>query len=101
MPDQGVEIRRIDDYGRLHEEHVHDRRLGSLMAIDSVFPALATAASLIESEIKMLSNQVQTLSSRVDALENQRRPPASPTAQKKIKSTAGRPRAEKEKGTRS
>lgn len=86
MPDQGMEIRRIDDSGRLHEEHVHDRHFGSFMTIGSILPALATTAGLIETEIRMISRQIQTLNSRVDALEKQRRLPGSSTVQKKANS---------------
>ncbi len=100
MPDHDIEIRRVDDSGHLHEEHVHDRHFGPSMTIGSILPALATTAGLIETEIGMLSRQVQALSSRVDALEKQRRLPASSTVRKRTKSAADRSRRGKGKGTR-
>lgn len=72
MPDHGLEIRRIDHGGRVSEEHIHERYPDSFMAIGSILPAIATTASLIETEIRILSEQIQRLNSRVELLEKRR-----------------------------
>lgn len=86
----GVEIRRMDEKGHLHEEHLHRPGLGSTMALSVFTQALATTSDLIESETKSLSRQVQSLTSRVDALEKRISSGARRTTLKTAKSTTNR-----------
>jgi hypothetical protein len=71
MPTDGpVEIRRIDQEGRLHEESLHDRQLSaSLLPTGALAPAVMAAATLMENEIKYLVRQIEELTCRVDAME--------------------------------
>lgn len=72
MIDHGVEIRRMDTSGQLHEEHMHNA--GTFMSTRMLVPALVTAAGLIENEMKALNKQVQSLAVRVSKFEKQRAP---------------------------
>jgi hypothetical protein len=68
--DHAVEIRRIDNVGRLREEHLPNLYMpGSPMQIQASVPALLKAASLLEHENKNLVGQVEALTRRIDALE--------------------------------
>jgi len=95
VPDHGMEIRRIDDAGHLHEEPVHERFPGSFLAMGSVIPALETTARLIEADLRTLNDQIRRLNSRVEALENERqslitpgpKPKSPPAARKRRTAT--------------
>jgi hypothetical protein len=78
VPDRGMEIRRIDDAGCIHEEPVHERFPGPFLAMESALPALATTAGLIEAELRTLNDQIQRLNARVEALEQQRQSSSAP-----------------------
>lgn len=78
VPDRGMEIRRVDDAGHIHEEPVHERFPGPFLAMGSALPALATTAGLIEAELRTLNDQIQRLNSRVGALEQQRQSRIAP-----------------------
>ena len=67
MPDHGYEIRRMDAMGRLHEEHKHSA--GAFMSTHMLVPALVTAAGLIEEEMKILNQQMQSMTDRLGAIE--------------------------------
>ena len=65
----GVEIRQLDSSGKLHEDHLPN--IGSYLSMGMLAPSLATTASLIENEMKNLTQQVMTLTLRVDKIEKQ------------------------------
>lgn len=95
--DRGLEVRRIDDSGHIHEEHVHGRHLGHLMSMSSTFSDLATTAKLVETEIKMLGEQVQKLTSRVEELETKPHRVISSATRSKPKSALKKAGLEKRK----
>jgi hypothetical protein len=67
---QPVEIRRIDRAGRLHEEHLHDHQLSaSLPPMGTLAPAVAIAATIVESDTKNLIRQMEELTCRIAAIE--------------------------------
>ena len=66
-----VEIRRIDQTGILREDHLQNRAIEPMFAMSAFSSALATSANLIENEMKHLTLQVQSLASRIDAVEKQ------------------------------
>ncbi|HUV68317.1 MAG TPA: hypothetical protein VMW15_01560 [Terracidiphilus sp.] len=67
---QPVEIRRIDQAGRLHEEHLHDHQLSApSLPMGTLAPAFTIAAMIIESDTKNLVRQVEELTRRIDAIE--------------------------------
>ncbi len=68
--DYPVEIRQIDQTGRLNEKHLHPHQLSaSLMPMGSFFSAIATAGILVESEMENLVRQMKDLQSRVEVME--------------------------------
>jgi hypothetical protein len=71
MPTDGpIEIRRIDEAGRLHEELLHDHQLSvSLLPIGALPPAVMAAAPLMDNEIKYLVRQIEELTCRIDTME--------------------------------
>ncbi len=62
---RGVEIRRLDENGRLTEEHIHD------IPIVTGIPnqVLASAAKVIENELRQLTQKLRSLAQRVEILE--------------------------------
>ena len=67
--DRGVEIRRIDENGHLTEDHVHERNLfHNSQSTANTFLA-TSAAKTIESELRQIKEQINSISRRVDALE--------------------------------
>jgi hypothetical protein len=102
--DHPVEIRRVDQAGHVYEEHVHNRQLmGSAMSIGMFVPAFTTAASLIENEIKAVTQQLELLISRVERLEEQIRHEQEPIVEKTARSKTRKsrsPRAKKSSGTK-
>lgn len=99
-PDRGLEVRRIDDSGHIHEEPIHGRHLGHFLSMSSTFSDLATTAKLVETEIKMLSEQVQKLTSRVEELETKPHRAILSATRSKPKPAAKKARLEKRKTTK-
>jgi hypothetical protein len=69
LPTHDIEIRRMDKAGHLLEEHIHDHPSGHLISDGVFYPTTATITNLIESEMKSLTQQLESLTSRVEALE--------------------------------
>jgi hypothetical protein len=68
--DHRVEIRRFDDIGHLHEEHLPSHRMQlSLMQVNTLTPALLNAATFLEHENSVLIKRVEVLTRRIEALE--------------------------------
>lgn len=68
--DAHAEIRRIDQAGRLHEEHVHARQPSpSLLAMGTLAPAITMAGTLMENEMRNVARKTEELVHRIDALE--------------------------------
>jgi hypothetical protein len=67
--DRGVEIRRIDENGHLTEDHVHERNLFHNSPSTANTFLAASAAKIIESELRQLKEQINSISRRVDALD--------------------------------
>ena len=64
-----VEMRRFDSSGRLYEEHLLDTDVSGAILGGATNTVLASAAHLVEVEMKALANQVGLLTSRVEAIE--------------------------------
>lgn len=73
MAVHGVEIRRMNERGELHEDRVHSLGLASPASLGLSRRALVTTASLIENEITSITRQLQLVVSRVERLEQQLR----------------------------
>jgi len=61
---QVMELRRIDNKGNLHEEHLH--------GMDILYETSSLAfpkAELVENEMKMLREEIKILSARIDIME--------------------------------
>lgn len=71
VPTDGpMEIRRIDETGRLHEEFFHDHQLSvSLLPMGALAPAVMAAATLMDNEIKYIVRQIEELTSRINTVE--------------------------------
>ncbi|MHB8523839.1 MAG: hypothetical protein ACYDH9_24210 [Limisphaerales bacterium] len=69
--DNGVEIRRLDAGGHLHEEHAHDMPPSPPGPGRIFHTALAAAANVMECEMRNLVAEVQSLKTRVTTLEQQ------------------------------
>ena len=70
--DRGVEIRRIDENGHLTEDHFHEKNLfHNSPSMANTFLA-ASAAMTIESELRQIKEQINSISRRVDSLEGKR-----------------------------
>lgn len=67
--DGDIEIRRVDEKGNLHENHVHQATPFPTMTF-SANRALASTAKLLEDDLRGLIEQVQSLTRRVVVLEN-------------------------------
>ena len=62
-----IEIRKLDDKGRIEEDHVHELEIhGATFLPNSV---IMSATQEIEAEIKKLRQEVKTLTSRVKKIE--------------------------------
>lgn len=68
---RGAEIRRLDTNGHLMEDHVHDMHGFSFLPIGVLHPLFASATGSIENDIKIIIENLQSLTLRVDALEKQ------------------------------
>ena len=67
--DRGVEIRRIDENGHLTEDHLHERNLFHNSPFTANTFLATSAAKTIESELRQIKEQINSISRRVDALE--------------------------------
>lgn len=65
----GIEIRRIDGNGHLIEDQQFNRHFGTMIISGVFIPQLLETAGVIETEIKTLNEKVNSLYSRIDALE--------------------------------
>jgi len=81
--EKDIEIRRVDNNGHLCEEHVHGMHAYEA-SMGSYYLALTSSASLIESEIKEVMENVKKLTLRVDKMEK-RVVVAKPKKKKTIK----------------
>ena len=68
--DRGTELRRLDEKGHLFEDHAHEPIALSPMPF-KMNTALASAAKTIELDVRRLTEKVQALTHRVEALEKQ------------------------------
>jgi len=64
-----IEMRRLDADGHLEEHPMDPRAVGGMGFWGAMGSAFATSASLIETELKNLTGQVQLLTARVESLE--------------------------------
>jgi hypothetical protein len=93
--DHSVEIRRMDQAGHLHEEHLHDwQPMGSLMSIGTFLPVITTSTNLIENEMKHVVQQLELLTLRIEVLEKQIRRRKKPVVQKISKAKSKRSRSQ-------
>lgn len=89
--DGPVEIRRIDNAGRLQEEHLHSHQQStSLLHIGTFAPTVSLAATLMEDETRSLTRQIAMLSSRIEVLEKKARRRQSANAPESSKSKTDR-----------
>jgi len=89
--DGPVEIRRIDNAGRLQEEHLHSQQLSaSILHIGTFAPTVSMAATLMEIEIKHLVRQIEELRHRIDAIEKNTQSKQAATGPKSSKSKTDR-----------
>ncbi len=89
--DGPVEIRRIDNAGRLQEEHLHShQQSASLLHIGTFAPTVSLAATLMEDETRNLNRQIEKLSSRIEALEKKAQRRQAATAPKSSESKTDR-----------
>lgn len=86
--DRGIEIRRLDEHGHLSEDQVHDSIAFMPMPL-IVNSAVASAAQNIECDLRGLMNQMQSLTRRVEVLEE-----LIGTKTKRRKSGTGKKRAD-------
>jgi hypothetical protein len=94
--DYPVEIRQIDQTGRLHEEHLHPRQLSaSLMPMGSLVSAITTAGTLVENEMENLVRQMEDLKSRIDVMEKEALRQRTAAKPKPPKSSVVQPRGAK------
>ncbi|MGA3333582.1 MAG: hypothetical protein ABSC62_05390 [Terracidiphilus sp.] len=92
--DGPVEIRRIDNAGRLQEEHLRSQQLSaSLLHIGTFAPTVSMAAALMEEETRNLSRQIEKLSSRIEALEKKAQRGQAVTAPRAPKPRTDRPKS--------
>ena len=94
--DHSVEIRRIDQLGHLYEEHLRSRHLMvSLTSMETSVTVMTATASLVESEMRNIVQRLETIGSRVDALEKQMRRKQEPLKEKTPKPRASRLRSQR------
>jgi hypothetical protein len=95
--DYPVEIRQIDQTGRLNEKHLHPHQLSaSLMPMGSFFSAITTAGILVENEMENLVRQMKDLQSRIEVMEKEVRRQRAVAKPKPPKSSAVKPRGAKD-----
>jgi hypothetical protein len=94
--DHPVEIRRIDQTGRLREEHLHPRQLSASMTpMGSLVSAVTTAGTLVEKEVGDLVRQIEDLKSRIDVMEKEVRRQRAAAKPKPTKPSAAQPKGKK------
>jgi len=86
LPDfRSVEIRRLDNKGRLIEDRAHGIAAPWSGPLSFVNTALTSAAEVIDSEIKDLRNDVKALFGRVESLEKNVSKPSKMQKKKSVK----------------
>ncbi len=84
-----MQIRQMDNDGRLHEEYIYSPYPSSPVAIRGIIRTLFERIKSLEIEVEMLNGQVETLTRGVDEMKKQNRVQKPSANQKNGRRTTG------------